>query len=276
MKKSGKGRDSWFSSCDLRGKARRKMPTPVRTRFAPSIFMMSMMLVYREVAEHFFSKQDSIELRNRFPSNNTWEVIGTIVTVKQPLMGAVYLSQRRDWLLSDAVALVAKLYARYSDMARGTVIFSERASEFTRGILLYNTKLAQLLSEALEEVVPPVLSFRGLDGKYAHRYLSVVLYPQYNSNMGMKAVMMPLHCNNMFAIRDLAKKYDDSVILPLLANVYRHRRVGQKEAGKDSDTDTNTDGKRRLYILRKMAKKIFFWMRGSRMMRGFATLSRWN
>ena len=48
----------------------------------------------------------------------------------------------------------------------------------------------------------------------------------------------------MSAIRDLAKKYDDSVILPLLANVYRHRRAGQQGAGQDSDTDTNTDGEK--------------------------------
>ena len=220
------------------------MPTPVKTRFASSIVMMSMMLVYREVVEHCFSKQDSIELRNRVPSNNTWEVIGTIVTVMEPLMGAVYFSQRRDWLLSDAVALVAKLYARCSDMARETVVVSETASEFTREIFLYKTKLAHVVSEALEEVVSPLLSFRELDGKYVHHYLRVVLDPQYKSNMGMKAVVMPLHCNNMSAIRDLAKKYDDYVILPLLANVYRHQRAVQQEAGQDSDADTNPDGEK--------------------------------
>ena len=180
------------------------MPTPVKTRFVSSIVIMSMMLVYREVVEHCFSKQDSIELRNRVPSNNTWELIGTIVTVMKPLMGAVYLNQRRDWLLTDAVALVAKLYARYSEMARETVVVSETASEFTREIFLYKTKLAQVVSEALEEVVSPLLSFRELDSKYVHHYLSVVLDPQYKSNMGMKAVMIPLHCNNMSAIRDLA------------------------------------------------------------------------
>ena len=254
------------------------MPTPVKTRFASSIVMMSMMLVYREVVEHCFSQQDSIELRNRVPSNNTWEVIGTIVTVMEPLMGAVYLSQRRNWLLSDAVALVAKLYARYREMARETVVVCETASKFTREIFLYKTKLAQVVSVALEEVISPVLSFRELDGRYIHHYLRMGINPQYKSNMGMKAVMMPLHCNNMSAIRDLAKKYDDSVILPLLANVYRHRRAGQHEAGQESDTDTNTDREKGPlhYILRKIARKIFFWMSGSRMMRDFAKLSRWN
>ena len=91
------------------------------------------------------------------------------------------------------MALVAKLYARYSEMARETVVVSETVSEFTREIFLYKKKLAQVAPKALEEVVSSLLSFRELDGKYVHHYLSVVLDPQYKSNMGMNAVMMPLH-----------------------------------------------------------------------------------
>ena len=77
------------------------MPTPVKALFASSVVMMSMMLVYLDVVEHGFSNQDSIELGNRVPSNNTWEIIGTIVTVLEPLMQAIYQSQGRKWLLSD-------------------------------------------------------------------------------------------------------------------------------------------------------------------------------
>ena len=98
MKKSGKGREAWFSSFFSRGKAQCKIPTPVKTRFASSVVMMSMMLVYRDVVEHCFSNQVSIELRNRVPSINTWEIIGTIVTVLEPVMQAVYQSQSGEWL----------------------------------------------------------------------------------------------------------------------------------------------------------------------------------
>lgn len=51
-KKRGKRRDAWFSSCFTRGKTQRKTPTPVKTRSASSIVMMSMRLLYRDVMEY--------------------------------------------------------------------------------------------------------------------------------------------------------------------------------------------------------------------------------
>ena len=79
--------------------------------------MMSMMLLYRGVVDHCFSNQESIALRQRVPSNNTWEIVGNIVSAMEPLMKAAFLSQDREWLLSDAVAGVVKLYLRYKEIA---------------------------------------------------------------------------------------------------------------------------------------------------------------
>ena len=241
-KKSGKGREAWSSSCLSRVKAQRKMPTPVKTRFASSVVMMSMMLVYRDVARHCFSNQDSIELRNRVQSNSTWESIGTIVTVLEPFMQAVYEIQGRKWLLSDGVACVARLYVKYRDAASATVVVSSTASEFTREIFLYKRKLARVLKESLEDVISPLRTFRSLGGKFLHHYLSLVLDPFYKSNKAMKSIMMPLHSGSTVDVKYLAKTHDDEVLIPQLKSVYRYKKFKEQGSGETSDTDSDERG----------------------------------
>ena len=201
-KKSGKGKEAWFASCIARGKSQRKMPTLVKTRFASFFVMMSMMFLYRDVVEHCFSNQDSIALRQRVPSNSTWEIVGTIVSVMEPLMKAFFVSQEREWLLSDAVARVVKLYLRYEEIASQEIEISTSAGGFTAEIAFYRKLLAEVLMESMKSVVDPLLSFRNLNGKFVHHYLSVFLDPKYKS---LKPLMLPLHDGNTAVVKQLCR-----------------------------------------------------------------------
>lgn len=87
------------------------MATPVKTRFVSVIVMMSIMLKYRDVVENCFSNQYSLELRQRVPSNENWEIVHVIVEVLDPIMSNCILSQtRKGWLISDAVATLTVIY----------------------------------------------------------------------------------------------------------------------------------------------------------------------
>ena len=162
------------------------MATPVKTGFASSIEMIFMVLLYRDVVEHGFSNQESIALRQRVPSNNTWEIIGTIVSVMEPLMKGVFLSQGRDWLLSEAVARVVKLYLRYKSIASETIEVNTSAGSSTGQIAFYRKCLAEVLRGSLRSVIDPLLSARGLNGKFVHYYLSIVLDPNYKSRFVLR------------------------------------------------------------------------------------------
>lgn len=84
---------------------------------------------YRGVVERCSRNQDLIELWKRSPRNSTWEIIGTIITVLEPLTQAVYRSQGRVWLLNDGATCFASLKLTYKDMKSASAVI--RWSGFT-------------------------------------------------------------------------------------------------------------------------------------------------
>ena len=79
-----------------KGEKERVIPTPVKTRFVTSVVMMSMLLVYRDVVEHCYSKHEKIDLRQRVHSTETWEIIRVMVDTLGPIMNTCVLSQTRN------------------------------------------------------------------------------------------------------------------------------------------------------------------------------------
>ena len=138
--------------------------------------MMSMMLLYRDVVEHCFSNQESTAVRQRVPRNITWEIVDTIVSVMEPLMKAIFLSQDWEWLLTDAVGRVVKLYLRY-EIDSHAIELSTSAWGFTAEIAFYRKRLGEVLMESMKSVFDPLLPFRNLNGKFVHHYLKLLLDP---------------------------------------------------------------------------------------------------
>ena len=131
-------------------------------------------------------------------------------------MEAIFQSQGQDWLLTDAVARVVKLYLSYESMATQKIEISTSAGYFTAQIAFYKKRLADVLMDALRNVIGPLLSFRGLNGKYVHPNLSIVLDPKYKS---LKPVMLLLHGGNSGMVRKLVQIYDEEVVLPALVSI---------------------------------------------------------
>ena len=222
-KKSAKGRDAWFASCRAKGKKERVMPTPVKTRFVTSVLMMSMLLVYRDVVEHCYSNQEKLDLRQRVPSTETWEIVRVMVDTLGPIMNSCVLSQTRNgWFISDAVAKFAKLYTFYSDIEAMTGALAEsgsaqRDSTFENQILIYRKRLALCIKASLEKIVRPLLSFQGMREKYVHQFVALVVDPEFKS---LRNPFMRLHVGNASEGRALAKRYDKEVVIPLLISIH--------------------------------------------------------
>ena len=68
----------------------------------------------------------------------------------------------------------------------------------------------------MKSVVDPLLSFRNLNGKFVHHYLSVLLDPKCKS---LKPLMLPLHDGNAAVVKHIVQKYDEEVVIPTQVSI---------------------------------------------------------
>ena len=77
----------------------------------------------------------------------------------------------------------------------------------------YQRNIAAFVMERLEPIILPLKQFKDLHSEYFYQYVSFTLDPTYEE---MRMPFMSLHASDITAGGQLAKRYDEEVIVPLL------------------------------------------------------------
>lgn len=200
------------------------MPIPVKTRFGSTVAMILVMLDYRDIVNDCYGSHDSIEIRCRNPDVRIWEAAQMICDTLQPVMHACILSQTRwFWLLSDAIAKVAKLYLKYRDLHH-SIGAEETFSEFPAQLKECQRRMCDILRMRLKRTIEPLFQYESLLQGRSHYFLALALNPEYK---GLRRPFMKLHAGNAFGALNIVKMYDKEQILPELVHIFDSMRIAQ-------------------------------------------------
>lgn len=86
IKKSPKGRKAWFDAYEIENMLKYLNPTPVKKPILSVFLMMEMMLKYKKAIDECFGSQTNLNLRQRVPANDTWEIFKIITNTFEQLI----------------------------------------------------------------------------------------------------------------------------------------------------------------------------------------------
>lgn len=213
-KKSSKGSSEWAAAC---GKAQlpvKKMPTPVNTRWASVVSMLSQMLSYRRAVESCFLAQ-SVRLQTRLPTPQDWLVVSAVVSIMKPVMNILLFSQTTSFfLLSD---MLIKLVELHGSCTIQLSQLPEPATESSADdALSFEDELVSLKRSMLTNITSELyglLNFMcNYDADSAFMYAVIALDPRFKGLGRFKGFV-----GGSDKLTEISEEYDSKFVIPALA-----------------------------------------------------------
>lgn len=133
----------------------RKLYTPVPTRFGSVVFMLQMLVEYKDAVDICYSRNPDVSLRERTPTFVEWEVATKNITqLLKPVLKCCQNNQgQKHWLLSDAVMSIVNVYLdlKLAVEAHENVEIEDNDSSFEMELTVFLKRQADAILQFLKK-----------------------------------------------------------------------------------------------------------------------------